>query len=135
MSTLKRYKFEHPSMFVMVVLEVDTSKLTAERATEILTFWGNHEHRLNNAGGNAVIAVARAFASYLADSMLRDSGVEFSSIPESAQIAQRWSVDQRGEEGWGGEDGTPHGWCGIRVVEAQVALPDEDDYWMDEVQS
>ncbi|MNP86236.1 hypothetical protein D3C76_1863480 [compost metagenome] len=50
-------------------------------------------------------------------------------------MLDRISKDLRGEEGWGGEgdaSGT-FGWCGIRVVSADVELPSFDDLELDEV--
>jgi hypothetical protein len=120
-----------------VTVEVDLDKLTQERATEINDFWGNPGRRVAKAGGSVIHAVVRMFALESIYAMLYDSGAVFDERHSltAEKCAKDRSIERRAQEGWGGEDDTPYGWCGMRLVAADVRPPDEDEFAFKEVDS
>lgn len=126
MGNLKPFVLSSESGEYLLVLEVDLAKLTAERATQINTFWSDHGHRLDAEDGDVVRAVVRLYASRMIALMLAAGGMQFDAIQEPI-CAGRWTELMHIEEGWGGEDDTPHGWCGIRVLVAEVVVPGFDE--------
>lgn len=114
-----------------VVVEMDTDVLTVERATEINAFWGSAAERLEGSGGDVVLAVVRMFALGAIYELIHDGGGSFSSDV----VAAAWSRKLHEEEGWGGANDTPHGWCGLRLTMAEVLLPEGHDFDLAEVQA
>lgn len=129
MSTTNIKKFRFVTGFdgdenFVVVLEVDMNVLTSVIATEINNFWSGSKDRA--AGKDAINVVLRLFGQSVVRLFLAEGGVFFSE--QSGKIsAPIWSEQLRAMEGWGGENGTPYGWCGIRVLSAECELPDFDD--------
>ena len=131
---VKRYEVAVQDGEHMVTLEVDHAKLTVATATEVNSFWSNAADRIAQSGGDVVKAVIRLVGVYAIGEMLRQGGADFSGSGGSSSVASDlWSKDLRAIEGLGGEDGTPFGWCGVRIVEAFVATPSYDDVRLTEV--
>lgn len=113
-----------------VTLEVDETKLTVVRATEINNFRGDSRHRIMAQAGVVEEAVIRMFGADMIGLMLADNGASFG---RSNPVGDLFSKELHEQEGWGGVDGTPHGWCGIRVVGANVNVPGFDEVFLVEV--
>lgn len=138
MANIKRYKVKHDWNDSMeVTLEVDFDTLTPEVAREINEFWGDDDCRLSQANGNVQLAVVRLFGLRMMYLMLETGGANFNETAkglDGANTAAYWSEKLRNEEGWGAEkEGTRFGWCGIRLVAAEVAGPDFDDLLVQEI--
>ncbi|GGE50367.1 MAG TPA: DUF2528 domain-containing protein [Pseudomonas sp.] len=130
---IKRYKVSETFGEFEVRLEVDHSILTPARAKEINEFWGSPEDRIAAEKGDEVKAVIRLAGSRAAAMIISDGwgGASFGSgRPEAGEI---WSKQFRAQEGWGGEEDTPFGWCGIRIIAADVEMPGFDDFELKEV--
>ncbi|MBD1555252.1 DUF2528 family protein [Pseudomonas typographi] len=128
MSNLKKYKVDAAFKDCSVTLEVDHDKLTTERAREHLRFWSGAEAMIDDEDRDAVRAAIRDFGVNAMYHMLGDLGASFSG----GYQAERWSKELREMEGYGGEDGTPHGWIGIRVLAADAESPGWDDCELEE---
>lgn len=131
-SGIKRYKVKNTWKEYSVTLEVNHEILVEERATMINTFWSGHARRLSNEQGDVVKSVIRYFGSTMIRTMLAEGGADFGvnyKCPVTGGHPGRyWSEDLQKEEGWGGNDNaTPYGWCGIRVIAADVEAPTFDD--------
>lgn len=133
MSQIERYKVEHTwNDSCEVTLEVDRSILTHERAKLINDFWGDAARRARIAKSE-VFAVIQLFGQRMINMMLAEGGADFG--PSAGVTGAIWSKQLRAEEGWGGENdpafSTPneilYGWCGIRVISADVETPSFDD--------
>lgn len=135
---IKRYVVKEVWKDYEVTLEVNHSRLTPEAALMINNFWGDSEHRLWAEKGDAVKAVIRLFGQTMIRIMLREGGSSFSIDTDKrdpfGHPGPVWTEDLHNEEGWGGSiKGDPYGWCGIRVVAADVEAPGFDDVELAEV--
>lgn len=122
--SIKRYKVEHQWHDHNVTLEVDHDTLTPERAELFLRFWTSGADNISDEDGDAVRAAIRSFGATAIREMLSEYGATFTG----AFNANIWSKKIRDIEGHGGENDTPHGWIGIRIVKADV-----DDIGFDDV--
>lgn len=130
MSNIKQYKVsESWGDNLEVTLEVDHDKLTPERAEEHLRFWSEADDKIDEEDGNAVRAAIRDFGVNAIYHMLGDLGAKFSG----GWIADNWSKKMRDHEGYGGEDDTPYGWIGIRILSAQAQSPSFDEVELAEI--
>lgn len=129
MSNLKTYKVDAAFKDCWVKVEVDHDKLTAERAELFLSFWTDWEDKVSDENDDPVRAAIRDFGVNAMYHMLGGLGASFNG----GYQADRWSKELRENEGYGGEDGTPHGWIGIRVVAAEAESPAWDDCDLAEV--
>lgn len=128
-NVIKRYIVKDIWKDFEVTLEVDHSILTEERATMINEFWSDHDDRLLQENGNVVRAVIRLAGTSLINTFL-DGGASFSDT----SIGDYVSSTFHNEEGWGGTvAGSAYGWCGIRVIAADVEQPCFDDVALVEV--
>lgn len=131
---IKRFKVKDTWKDFEVVLEVDLNRLTAERAQQINSFWTSAEDRLDEEDGDVVRAVIRLAGHEVMCDLLEDRGADFGD-------ADGWNCEQttrklHESEGWGGiGDGDGFGWCGIRVVGAEVEFPGYEDVAVSEVAS
>ncbi|MGB9669926.1 MAG: DUF2528 family protein [Halothiobacillaceae bacterium] len=132
-SSIKRYRVIEPFSDYEVTLEVDHSILTADLAQMINEFWSNHDLRKASEGGDEVKAVIRFAGVNLVGLMLENGwgGANFGT--NNGDAGKYWSEQLRSQEGWPGEDGTPFGHLGIRVVGAQVSVPDFDEFHLEEM--
>lgn len=134
MPDIRTYKVEHDwNSNCEVTLEVNHEILTPERALEINDFWEGAERRARKAHSN-VFAVITLFGQHLINQILAEGGSSFGKGAEAGPI---WSAQLRAEEGWGGEDSDkqPYGWCGIRVIAADVETVSFDDLRLKAVKS
>lgn len=127
---IKRYIVKDDWKDYEVRLEVNHSILTPERAQLINDFWGGNEDRLDDCGGNVVKTVIKLFGQTAICTFLNDGGACFRPSPE--WVGNHQSRALREQEGWGGEGeggekNGEFGWCGIRVLAADVEMPRFDE--------
>ena len=132
-NNIKRYRVFEPMSDYEVTLEVDHDTLTPELAQQINKFWTCHEDRAEAEDGDPVRTVIRMFGSEAAVMMVSDGwgGASFGTLNEEA--GARWSIKFRDQEGWGGENDTPFGLCGIRIVAASAQPPGYDEFELHQV--
>lgn len=138
MSLIKRYKVAHTwNEGMEVELEVHFQILTPERAKEINDFWSCAEDRVLEQNNSFQEAVIRLFGSTAINIMLSEGGASFSG--PNSEAAQIWSKQIRELEGWGAEGPeneaaslAPYGWCGIRIVSAEVETASFDQCSLEE---
>lgn len=133
MSQIKRFIVRHNwNNDMEVSLEADFSILTYERANEINSFWAGDEDRVHRQNNHLQEAVVRLFGQRMINEMLAEGGADFNAKNEEAGAI--WSRQLRSREGWGEEEGSAlYGWCGIRVVAAEVKGASYDDLELKEV--
>jgi len=125
-ANIKRFKIKHPWKDYEVTVEVNMDRLTPERAALINSFWTGADGRLAEEDDCVVRTVIRMAGHDLICAMLEDRGAEFTT--KQKYIGERFSKELHNTEGWGGDgEGDGFGWCGIRVVAADVPLPDFDE--------
>ena len=132
-SSIKRYKVSEPFSDFEVTLEVDHNVLTPAMAQQINQFWMNHEDRAEAEDGDHVRAVIRMAGSLVVGLMLESGWAGASFGTNNTDQGQRWSEKFRDEEGWGSENDTPYGRCGIRVVGASVSHPGFDEFEVEDM--
>lgn len=126
-ANIKRFKVKDISKDYEVILEVDLERLTVERATAINTFWTGADDRVDEEDGDVVRAVIRMAGHEVICELLEDRGGHFTTTCHGFP-AQASTERLHSREGWGGEvDGDNFGWCGIRVLAADVQLPDFEE--------
>lgn len=127
---IKRYVVKESWKDYEVTLEVNHDILTTERAALINNFWSDPKYRLGQCDGDVVKTVIRLFGLNAICSYLEEGGVSFGSA--DSWLINKESQDLRAEEGWGGEeqngeDNGLFGWCGIRLLGADVEMPSFSD--------
>lgn len=133
---IKRFKVKNTWKDYEVTLEVDLNRLTAEKANLINDFWSSAKDRVDLEHGDVVKAVVRMFGQVMINMMLAEGGSSFSGKPRDHfdDAGPIWSEDLHNEEGWGGTvKGDGYGWCGIRVIGADVDALGFDDVELEEV--
>jgi len=132
-TNIKRFLVKEDWKDYQVTLEVDMEVLTDEKATMINDFWTGSKDRLGECNGDVRATVVRLFGQNAICTFLQDGGV----CTNTDWVLNRISKELRGEEGWGGEDDDAglFGWCGIRVVSADVEMPSFDDLELSEIES
>lgn len=130
---IKRFKVKDTWKDYEVTLEVNLDRLTPERAELINSFWTSAEDRLAEEDDDVVRTVIRLAGLEVICEMLEDGGADFSSDSNSYPArSSTWALQNK--EGWGGKIvGDEFGWCGIRVVAADVQLPGFEDVALSEV--
>lgn len=132
-TNIKRYNVKDTWKGYEVTLEVNLDRLTAERAGLINSYWTGAEDRGDEEDGDLIRSVVHLAGLEVICEMLEDGGANFSSACNDypARCATRTLQET---EGWGGGiEGNEFGWCGIRVVAADVQLPDFEDLALVEV--
>lgn len=129
--SLEKFLVSDQNDTFFVTLEVDRSKLTAELAAEINTFWGGHEDRADSMDEDVVAAVIKLYGVRVMGLMLRGGGWTINEA--QVRLAEQWTAAMQLEEGWPGADGSPHGALGIRVTAADVEIPGFDECDLNEV--
>jgi hypothetical protein len=124
-SNIKRYKVKETWKDYEVTLEVNHAVLTVERAAMINEFWSDQDGRMNAEDGDVVKAVIRLFGQRAINAMLAEGGADFTINFKHVMTGEHpgpyWTADLHGNEGWGGSiPGDPYGWCGIRLIAADV---------------
>ncbi|ATR85201.1 single-stranded DNA-binding protein [Pseudomonas sp. HLS-6] len=132
---IKRFKVKDTWKDYEVTLEVNLDRLTPERAELINSFWTSAEDRLAEEDDDVVRTVIRLAGLEVICEMLEDGGADFSSDSNSYPArSSTWALQNK--EGWGGKIvGDEFGWCGIRVVAADVQLPGFEDVALSEEES
>ncbi|MHC8342280.1 DUF2528 family protein [Pseudomonas sp. RT6P73] len=119
MTNLKTYTLKDTWKEWEITLEVDHDILTSERATVINTFWASANDRLNEANDDVVRAVIKLAAEGWVFDLLEAGGMRVSDGEQS----RIWTEDRHNKEGWGGTvQGSDFGWCGIRLVNAEIEV-------------
>ncbi|WP_025129702.1 DUF2528 family protein [Pseudomonas sp. PH1b] len=120
MANLKKYTLVDSWKEWSITLEVDHDILTKERATEINGFWSDAEYRISDEDDDVVMAVIKMAAKHLTYAFLEIGG----GVCVDDESAGYWTRDNlQNEEGWGGTvKGSAFGWCGIRLVSADVEV-------------
>ena len=129
-TNLRRFEVSESFADFTVLVEADFAKLTVERAAEINRFWGNAQSRILAEGGDVRRTVIRSFGAMAIRHFLSSNGASFG---ENSGARSIWNAELHDVEGWGGVDGTPHGWCGLRIVSADCETPGFDDVTLTEV--
>lgn len=121
MANLKKFTLSDSWKDWQLTLEVDLDILTEERATEINQFWTSAEDRLGDADDDVIRVVIKMAAERFVFAFLEIGGA---FVDSDAGYANSWTkTELHNQEGWGGsEEGNPFGWCGIRLVEADVQV-------------
>lgn len=121
MANLKKFTLRDSWKDWSITLEVDLDILTEERATEINEFWSDADYRLGEEDGDVVRAVIRMAARRFVFAFLEIGGAV---VCGGTEYTSSWTkTELHDQEGWGGsEEGNPFGWCGIRLVEADVQV-------------
>lgn len=131
---IKKFKVKDTWKDYEVTLEVDLNRLTAERAALINRFWTGHEDRLDEESEDVVRTVIRLAGQELICQMLSDGGADFK--PDNAWLCNSVSKELHEREGWGGEVPWDNfGWCGIRVIAADVQMPTFEEVALSEATS
>ncbi len=134
---IKRYLVKEVWKEYQVTLEVNHDLLTVQVATEINNFWSGAKDRLDTESGDIVRTVIRLFGQTMIYRMLSEGGAIFSTSTRSCITDENpgrfWTEDLHNEEGWGGTDPCPYGFCGIRVIAADVDTPSYEDVELAEV--
>lgn len=131
-ANIKRFKIKDTWKDFEVTLEVNLDRLTAERAEQINSFWTGAEDRQDEEGDDVVRAVIRMAGHEVMCELLEDRGADFDD--SDRWNCQRTTKQLHDREGWGGEvEGDGFGWCGIKVVGADVQLPTFEEVAMTEV--
>ncbi|ARB26527.1 uncharacterized protein DUF2528 [Pseudomonas tolaasii NCPPB 2192] len=134
---IKRYLVKETWKEYEVTLEVNHDVLTKETASLINGFWSNAGDRLSAENGDIVRTVIRLFGQTMIYRMLSEGGASFSITTKHCMTGDNpghfWTQDLHNEEGWGGNEPGPYGFCGIRVIAADVDTPSYDDVELVEV--
>ena len=132
--SIKRYLVKETWKEYEVTLEVNHDVLSEETASLINGFWSNADDRLSAENGDIVRTVIRLFGQTMIYRMLSEGGASFSITTKNCDHPGRfWTQDLQNEEGWGGTERGPYGFCGIRVIAADVDAPGYDDVELVEV--
>lgn len=137
-SPIKRYIVKEVWKDYEVTLEVNHSRLTPEVATILNNFWTGAKYRLQTENGNSVRAVIRYFDQTMINMMLSEGGSTFCIDNGKPKYfgcpGPIWTKDLHEEDGWGGSlENDPYGFCGIRVIAADVEAPCFEDVELVEV--
>jgi hypothetical protein len=131
MTDIKRYTVNHEWHDHTVTLEVDHARLTAENAALYLTFWTGGDEFAEDEGGDPVRGLVRYFGAVTMRQILAEYGSSFGET--NAEASRIWSAQIRDTEGFGGEDGSPFGSIGIRILAADIEAPGFDDVVLKEL--
>lgn len=134
---IKRYLVKETWKEYEVTLEVNHDVLTEGTAALINGFWSNARDRLSAEDGDVVRTVIRLFGQTMIYRMLSEGGASFSIATKHPMTGDNpgpfWTEDLHNEEGWGGTEPGQYGFCGIRVIAADVDAPGYDDVELVEV--
>ncbi|SMD00812.1 DUF2528 family protein [Pseudomonas sp. URIL14HWK12:I5] len=131
---IKKFKVKDTWKDYEVTLEVDLNRLTTSRAALINSFWTGAEDRVDEEGEDVVRAVIRMAGHELICAMLENHGARFTDKQKFP--GERFSKELHVSEGWGGEVPWDNfGWCGIRVVAADVQQPSFEELALTEATS
>lgn len=120
MTKIKKYTLKDGWKDWEIALEVDHDVLTKERATIINEFWSDSADRVYEADGCVVMAVIRLAAERFIYAFLEMGG----AFIRTDAVAKHYTrTDLHEQEGWGGTvENSLFGWCGIRLISADVQV-------------
>jgi len=127
-ANLKRYRVAESWKDYEVLLEVNLDVLTSERATIINQYFGDDKTRLMDESDDVVRVAIRLAGSTIMRIMLEQGGAGFTPTLKNVvgdNPGASWTRDLHSTEGFGGceAEELPYGWCGIRVIGADVDVP------------
>lgn len=108
-----------------VTLQVNFDVLTPELAAEINGFWTGADDRLQEEGGNVLLAVVRMFGETAIRYFMADGGASFG--PSAGTYWTKRVIEDQGE-GWPNVDG-----LGILITAAEVSVVGYDDVTLEAV--
>lgn len=127
-ANLKRYRVAESWKDYEVTFEVNLDVLTQERAAMINRFFSDDKTRLMEESDDVVRVAIRLAGSTMIRVMLEQGGTSFTPAFKNIfgdNPGISWTHDLHSAEGFGGceVDEQPYGWCGIRVIGADVDVP------------
>ncbi|UVM06394.1 DUF2528 family protein [Pseudomonas laurylsulfatiphila] len=127
-TNLKRYRVAESWKDYEVLLEVNLDVLTSERAAMINQYFGDDKTRLMDECDDVVRVAIRLAGSTMIRIMLEQGGAGFTPTFKNVfgdNPGASWTRDLHSTEGFGGceVDELPYGWCGMRVIGAEVDVP------------
>jgi hypothetical protein len=127
-ANLKRYRVAESWKDFEVLLEVNLDVLTQERAAMINQYFSDDKSRLMEECDDVVRVAIRLAGSTMIRIMLEQGGSNFTPASKNhfgGNPGPSWTHDLHSTEGFGGceADEQPYGWCGMRVIGADVDVP------------
>ncbi|NBA97946.1 DUF2528 family protein [Pseudomonas sp. R5(2019)] len=127
-TNIKRFKVSESWKDYEVLLEVNLDVLTPDRAAMINNYLSNEQTRLMDEGGDVIRVAIRLAGSTMIRIMLEQGGAGFTPTFKNVfgeNPGASWTHDLHSAEGFGGceADEQPYGWCGMRVIGAEVDVP------------
>ncbi|MFJ7315076.1 DUF2528 family protein [Pseudomonas sp. NPDC098747] len=127
-ANLKRYRVSESWKDYEVLLEVNFDVLTPDRAAMINDYLYDEHTRLMDEGGDVIRVAIRLAGATMIQIMLEQGGTAFTPTFKNVfgdNPGPSWTRDLHSAEGFGGceADEKPYGWCGIRVIGANVDVP------------
>lgn len=127
-TNLKRYKVKDSWKDYEVLLEVNLDVLTLDRAAMINNYLSDDQARLMDESNDVIRVAIRLAGSTMIRIMLEQGGAGFTPSFKNVfgtNPGPSWTHDLHSREGFGGceADEQPYGWCGIRVIGADVDVP------------
>lgn len=128
LTNIKRFKVSESWKDFEVLLEVNLDVLTPDRAAMINNYFSDNQTRLMDESDDVVRVAIRLAGSTMIRIMLEQGGAGFT--PNFKNVfgdnpGSSWTRDLHSAEGFGGceADEQPYGWCGMRVIGAEVDVP------------
>ena len=127
-TNIKRFKVSESWEDYEVLLEVNLDVLTPDRAAMINSYLSDDQTRLRDEDGDVIRVAIRLAGSTMIRIMLEQGGAGFTPTFKNMfgdNPGASWTHDLHSTEGFGGceADERPYGWCGIRVIGADVDVP------------
>lgn len=127
-TNIKRFKVSESWKDYEVLLEVNLDVLTPDRAAMINSYLSDDQTRLMDEDGNVISVAIRMAGSTMIRIMLEQGGAGFTPTFKNIfgdNPGPSWTHDLHSTEGFGGceADERPYGWCGMRVIGADVDVP------------
>lgn len=127
-TNIKRFKVSESWKDYEVLLEVNLDVLTSDRAAMINNYLSDDQSRLMDESGDVIRVAIRLAGSTMIRIMLEQGGAGFTPTFKNMfgeNPCASWTHDLHSTEGFGGceADERPYGWCGMRVIGADVDVP------------
>lgn len=127
-ANLKRYRVAESWKDYQVTLEVNLDVLTQERAAMINQYFSDDKTRLMEESDDVIRVAIRLAGSTMIRIMLEQGGASFTQAFRNVfgdNPGTSWTHDLHTAEGFGGceADEQPYGWCGMRIIDADVDVP------------
>lgn len=127
-ANLKRYRVAESWKDYQVTLEVNLDVLTLERAAMINQYFSDDKTRLMEESDDVIRVAIRLAGSTMIRIMLEQGGASFTPAFKNVfgdNPGTSWTHDLHTAEGFGGceADEQPYGWCGMRIIGADVDVP------------